>query len=353
VTATQPSPLRAPDDDDVPASAVGRPEIVDPRRPGWRLWAGIGVVLALLGVVIWSQVDGLETAANNDRLPYLEVPSVTGLDGAAAQKKLEDQSFVVDVHLQPNEDASRPKGYTFGQDPSPGTKVEQGGVVTITVSSGPAGLAVPDVAGQQLGDAQQLLAANGLRSTSVQVSDEKVPAGEVISVDPDPGTQVPVNSQVTLTVSSGPKLRTVPDVMGKDVTQALVAIGRAGLEAGTITRVYRDGQPAGVVIGVDPGVGAQKARNWPVNLTVTGPPPSSTVPTLVGLSQETATSLVSDADLVPQVLTTEFPAGDPQIGRVVSQNIPPFGSVPSGTTVQFVVGVAAGSSATTTTIAGN
>jgi serine/threonine-protein kinase len=333
------------------ASAVGPPEIIERDGPRWRLYVGVGVVIALMIVAMWAQADSLSTSSNLNSLPRIALPSVTGLDQAVARKKLEDLSFVVDVKLQPNEDASKPAGMTFGQDPPPGTKVEQGDIVTLVVSSGPAGLTVPDVTGEQLGDAQELLAANGLRYTSNQVHDEKVPAGEVISIDPDPGTQIPLNSQVALTVSMGPAPRTVPQMMGQDLTHALVALGRSGLGVGKITRVYRAGQNAGMVVGVDPPEGSQRARNWPINLTVTAPPPSSTVPTLVGLSQSTATSLVNDANLVPQVLTTPFPTGDPQIGRVVSQNIPPFGSVQSGTTVQFVVGVDGGSA--TTTPAGN
>jgi serine/threonine-protein kinase len=334
------------------ASAVGPPEIIERGGPRWRLYVGIAVVVLLMIFAIWAQVDGIQTSTNLNSLPRIALPTVTGLDQAVARKKLEDLSFVVDVKLQPNEDASKPKGMTFGQDPTPGTKVEQGDVVTLIVSSGPAGLTVPDVSGEQLGDAQEMLAANGLRYAVTQAYNDTVPPGEVMSSDPDPGSQIPVNGLVTLTVSNGPAPRTVPDMMNKDLTVALVALGRSGLGVGKITRIYRPGQTAGIVLGVDPPAGSQRAPNWPINLTVTGPPPSSTVPTLVGLSQSTASSLVTDADLVPQVLTTPFPSGDPQIGRVVSQNIPPFGSVPSGTTVQFVVGVDGGGS-TTTTVAGN
>jgi beta-lactam-binding protein with PASTA domain len=328
------------------ASAVGPPEIIERNGPSWRLYLGIGIVVGLMILAMWAQVDSFAISSNLSSLPRIALPSVTGLDQAVARKKLEDLSFVVDVKLQPNEDASKPAGMTFGQDPTPGTKVEQGDVVTLIVSSGPAGLSVPDVTGEQLGDAQELLASNGLRYASNQVHDEKVPPGEVISVDPDPGTQIPVNSQVTMTVSMGPAPRTVPQMMGQDLTHALVALGRSGLGVGKIDRVYRAGQTAGIVIGVDPPGGSQRAPNWPIDLTVTAPPPSSTVPTLVGLSQATATSLVTDANLVPQVLTTPYPTGDPQVGRVVSQNIPPFGSVQSGTTVQFVVGVDGGSATT-------
>ena len=47
----------------------------------------------------------------------------------------------------------------FNQNPSAGSHVEKGGTVTISVSSGPPKVSVPDVKGQQWTDAQQALAA--------------------------------------------------------------------------------------------------------------------------------------------------------------------------------------------------
>ena len=72
---------------------------------------------------------------------------------------------------------------------------------------------------------------------------------------PTPARSIAVNGQVTLTVSMGPAPRTVPDMMGKDLTQALVSLGRSGLGVGKITRMYRAGENAGVVSGSTPRPG--------------------------------------------------------------------------------------------------
>ena len=44
--------------------------------------------------------------------------------------------------------------------------------------------------GQQSADAQAVLAANGLRASVVEVSDEVAPVGEVLRTDPGPGERI-------------------------------------------------------------------------------------------------------------------------------------------------------------------
>ncbi len=329
-------------------SATGPPEIVDRSLPGWRTWVALAAVGAVALFALWAQVDRLRSTTGFDTLPRIEVPNVAGLDLAAAQHALEEKSFVVNVRYQPNEDATKPKGTTFGQEPVPGSKVEQGDVVTIIVSDGPAGLMVPEVVGQQSADAQGVLTANGLRASVVEVNDEVAPVGEVLRSDPGAGERIELDGIVTLTVSSGPAPRTVPPLVGQDLIKALVSLGASGLNIGDITRVYQAGQPENVVLETNPPPGTQLPRNMPVALTVTGPPPRATVPSIVGLSQSTAESLLEKAGLTSEPIARAVPQGDPQVGRVLSQNIPPFGQVALGTTVQFEVGVGVAPTTTTT-----
>jgi serine/threonine-protein kinase len=135
--------------------------------------------------------------------------------------------------------------------------------------------------------------------------------------------------------------------VGQDLIASLVALGRSGLNIGDITRVHRPGQPENRVLESTPPAGTQLPRGMPVAITVTGPPPKATVPSIVGLSQSSANALLDRAGLTGEALPREVPAGDPQVGRVLSQNIPPFGQVDPSTVVQYVVGVAAAPAPTT------
>jgi serine/threonine-protein kinase len=105
------------------------------------------------------------------------VPNVVGLDQSAAEGALADKGLVP-VVVQQNSD--QPQGNVFQQDPPVGTNVANGDRVTITVSKGPAAVAVPDVVGLTRGDARGELQAAGFkvqvktRPTSDQANDDIV-----------------------------------------------------------------------------------------------------------------------------------------------------------------------------------
>jgi serine/threonine-protein kinase len=310
-------------------------EIVDPSPPGWRLPVGLTLVILMLMLALWGWVDELQTHAVSDDLPTVELPSVAGSSQAAAQSQLEALGFVVSIKSRPNEIV--PAGTAFLEDPVAGAKVGQGDLVSVIVSSGPAGVSVPSMIGEQVADAQALLASDGLTGTVTQVFDEVARAGEVMSSVPKAGGHVAQNGTVALTVSNGPAPRTVPALVGTDLNSSLVSLGRSGLGIGTITRTYKAGQPEGIVLSSDPAAGAQVPREMPIKLTVTGPQPTSTVPSMTGLLQATAESLAKTAGVTLDEVAKPVPAGDPTAGRVVAQGVPPFAAVPQGSSVQVTI----------------
>ncbi|MEA2483889.1 MAG: eukaryotic-like serine/threonine-protein kinase [Thermoleophilaceae bacterium] len=126
------------------------------------------------------------------------VPNVIGLDQGAAEQLLQAKGLVPVVVQQESDQAT---GNVFLQDPVAGTKVASGDRVTITVSKGPATVAVPDVVGLTRSDAQGALTAAGL---NVQVKTRKAtdPADDGIVLDQRPGhdTQLKKGRTVVLYV---------------------------------------------------------------------------------------------------------------------------------------------------------
>ncbi len=125
----------------------------------------------------------------------IDVPDLTGTDATRAARRLSGLGLKVDATEQQNSDTV-PKGSVVSQSPRDGTAF-RGDTVTLVVSKGPVMVAVPNVVGQQLQQAQDALQAAGF---TVKV--EKAFGGFFGTVrfqDPG-GGEAPKGSTVTLTI---------------------------------------------------------------------------------------------------------------------------------------------------------
>jgi len=95
------------------------------------------------------------------------------------------------------------QGSVISQSPRAGAQIAKGGSVTLTVSTGPQQVEVPDVVGFTESTAAQELSDANLRTSRVQENSDQTP-GTVIRTDPGSGTRVDRGTTVTIVVSSGP-----------------------------------------------------------------------------------------------------------------------------------------------------
>jgi serine/threonine-protein kinase len=303
--------------------------------PAWRVVVVLLAVGALFGLSALAAGASITDASSSGDLPRIELPPTRGLKLPDAEAKLRQLGFSVDIDMRPSEGA--PRGTVFGQRPEAGAKVEQGDVVTLLVSDGESGLPLPDVTGRQLDDAKATLFSGGWTAVAVPVPDETVPVGEVMTMTPAPGKRVVDGAAVTLSVSSGPAPRKVPQLVGGPMTEAMISLGRLGLGVGKITRTATSDQPAGTVLATDPPAGAEVPRDYPVQLTVVGPPPTVDVPYLVGSRQSSAESTLRSVGLKAQVIVHTVAPGDPNDGKVTGQSVPGGAPLAPGSTVQLTV----------------
>lgn len=96
-----------------------------------------------------------------------------------------------------------PAGRITAQDPLPGQQLREGAIVRVAVSSGAPHGRVPDVVGFPVERATRLLERLGFRVQEV-LAESEAAAGRVLGVDPDPGTDRPLPTLVTVVVSAGP-----------------------------------------------------------------------------------------------------------------------------------------------------
>jgi serine/threonine-protein kinase len=188
------------------------------------------------------------------------VPSVRGDTVAAATAAL--QALHLPVSGTTARFSTMRAGLVLGTDPPAGQVLHAGTPVTLLVSKGAQPVTVPDVTNKPVDQATSTLSALGLKVTSHDAFDDKVPAGSVVSTNPAAGVTAHKGDTVNLVVSKGPHLFPVPDVTGKKVGDAVRIIEKAGFTPqprqfapGGPGKVFRESpvgqQPKGTVIELD------------------------------------------------------------------------------------------------------
>ncbi|MEW2416174.1 Stk1 family PASTA domain-containing Ser/Thr kinase [Streptomyces sp. NPDC046866] len=123
-----------------------------------------------------------------------------------------------------------PQGSVISTDPPGGTRRAPESAVAITVSKGRP-VQVPNVVGKPLDQAQAALQFLGL---TVQTAPEQVsspaPAGTVANQSVSAGAQAAAGDTVVLTVSKGPRLIPVPNVVGQEADLARKTLEAAGFK---------------------------------------------------------------------------------------------------------------------------
>ena len=198
---------------------------------------------------------------------------------------------------------------------------------------------VPNVVSLKQADADKALAASGFSIGEVtQQASDSVPAGSVISQDPEGFTQAKAGSKVNLTISSGkaePKDVQVPDLKGKSQSDAEKALSDAGLVGVPSNPEETDEVAAGLVFKQSIDAGSTVKEGTQVAFTVALAPAMVQVPDVVGKTRDEASATISDAQLGFDSTTAYN--DDVEEGRVISQSIGAGTSVKAGTTVSVQV----------------
>ncbi|MCC8334643.1 Stk1 family PASTA domain-containing Ser/Thr kinase [Streptomyces sp. R1] len=159
----------------------------------------------------------------------VKLPDVSGYRLDRARKLLEDDGLEPGMVTEAFS-GEVAKGFVISSKPRPGTTVRAGSAVALVVSKG-SPIDVPDVTGDDLEDAKAELAEAGLK---VKVADERVnseyDSGQVARQTPDAGGRAAEGDTVTLTLSKGPRMIEVPDVVGDSVDDAKRELQDAGFD---------------------------------------------------------------------------------------------------------------------------
>jgi eukaryotic-like serine/threonine-protein kinase len=192
---------------------------------------------------------------------------------------------------------------------------------------------VRDVVGEEFQVAKRVLEDDGFTvAEPIEETSEDVPEGDVISQDPEGGTEAKKGSEVQLTVSSGAGQVTIPQLTGFKFGEArkLLESDKYGLVVEK--NEQESSAPENEVINSNPPGGTEVDRGSTVTLLVSQG--QATVPNLVGMDVEDAEDALKDAGLKSSV--TEEPSPQPE-GIVTAQSVPQGQQRPRGSTIELTV----------------
>lgn len=249
------------------------------RRPKWINW-----LLLVLGLIFLSA--GVTYYGINKYMAVSEVtvPDVTNIPLKEAERILLEHGLDWEIGTSRHDDQV-PKDYVLAQKPGSGDKIKKTRAVVLDVSLGPNLGKIPDVIGFSQREARVEITNAGFKVAD-EIKEEysdTMAEGYVLNQDPGPNEEAPLGSAVSLTVSLGPQPRyiTMPDLVGKTLSEATDILEENHLEIGNVTNETSHEYFSGIVINQDVLPGEQILQKSTVNLTVSqGPGPEAKIATI-------------------------------------------------------------------------
>jgi serine/threonine-protein kinase len=194
------------------------------------------------GVVISTKPAGGSSLDDNSTLTLVvskgpepvPLPSLVDVDEAGAKAALEGAHLKLG-NVTHEFSETIPKGSVTGWSVAGTEKPEQvpkGTAVDVRISDGPEPRTIPQLDDAPKADGQAELEKLDLVVKVVEEFSDDVEAGLVTRTDPPSGTKVEKGATVTLYVSKGPDLITVPDVIGMTYSDAYDTLTAAGFVLG-------------------------------------------------------------------------------------------------------------------------
>jgi len=277
-----------------------RENLVDLTNPKIKLRFTLPALLISVGVVfgtIWTltQVfDGLPVDGGAPTL--LEIPDLTGSEQAQALSDLQNLGFKVGIENAAS--PTVPAGSVISTQPTANTVANPNSLVTIIVSVGPEAFPIPYILDLEIERAIYVIEESGFTvGQKIEVNDDNIPRGFVISQNPVAGTKMSPNSKVDFVISAGPSLIKISDLSRKSPEDAIQILETLGFEY-EIIEEYSENVDVGLVSHTIPSVGEIVPPTQIIQVIVSLGLKIE-VPSLIGLNYQEASTVLQEVGLLP------------------------------------------------------
>ena len=268
------------------------------------------VSIALIVGTFWTLSRIFEGLPTDGGAPTLiEVPDLTGSDQAEALNKLQNLGFKVGI--ENSADPNVPSGSVIKTQPAANTIINPDSLVTIIVSVGPEAFPIPYIIDLETARGIYIIEQSGFKiGQKIEVNDDTVPRGFIISQNPVAGTKMSPGSTVDLVISNGPSLIEITDLSRKSLVDAIQILETLGLQYEFIEE-YSEDVSVGLVSHTTPEAGEIVTPDQIVTIVVSLGIKLE-VPEVEGLTYQEALDALEEAGLLATVV------GDSS-GKIVKQ----------------------------------
>ena len=228
----------------------------------------------------------------------IEIPDLTGSSQTEALNDLQNLGFKVGIENSAHPEV--PSGSVIKTQPPANTLTNPDTLVTIIVSVGPEAYPIPYVVDLETDRATYVIEESGfVIGQKIEVNDENIPIGFVISQNPMAGKKMGPGSTVDLVISSGPSLIELGDLSKKSIEDATQILETLGLDF-EITEEFSEEIEEGLVAGTLPAAGEVIVPDEIVTVIVSLGIKIE-VPEVNGLTYQDAVDKIEEIGLVPVV----------------------------------------------------
>ena len=287
--------------------------LVDLTNPSIKYKFTLPALIISIGLVLgtfWtlSQIfDGLP--ADGGAPTLVEIPDLTGSNQAEALSDLQILGFKVGI--ENSADPNVPAGAVIRTQPIANTITNPDTLVTIIVSVGPEAFPIPYIVDLETARGVYIIEQNGFTlGQKLEVNDDNVPRGFIISQNPIAGTKMSPGSSVDLVVSNGPSLIEISDLSRKSLVDAIQILETLGLEYEFVEE-YSEDVSVGLISHTLPAAGEIVTPDQIISVIVSLGIKVE-VPEVEGLGYQEALDILEKAGLVATI------SGDTN-GKIVKQ----------------------------------
>jgi len=269
------------------------------------------ISVALVFGTVWALsnvFDGLPVDGGSPTL--VEIPDLTGSEQAQALNDLQSLGFIVGIENAA--DSSVPAGFVITTQPPANTITNPDTLVTIIVSVGPEAFPIPYVVDLEVARGVYVIKESGFQvGQQLEINDDIIPRGFIISQNPIAGTKMSPDSTVDLVISAGPSLIEISDLSRKSIVDAIQILETLGFEFEFIEE-YSEDVSVGLVSHTIPRAGELVTIDQVIQVIVSIGLKVE-VPNLIGFTYQEASNILQEIGLLPSA------SGDTG-GRVSEQN---------------------------------